>query len=150
MSLEVEERGTDQLLRFLEGAPANIDKATEEGLDLLGEMAEQKAKEYAPVRTGALRESIHFIRRGFEILLSSRVFYAVFQEFGTRPHLIRPVRARALRWFAETGEPIFAMSVRHPGTQPRLFITRALEEIRPLVLQVLRGKIEEWLRRRGE
>ena len=120
MALEVEERGTDQLLRFLEGAPANIDKATEEGLDLLGEMAEQKAKTYAPVRTGVLRESIRFIRRGFEVLLSSRVFYAVFQEFGTR------------------------------FIAPRLFMTRALEEIRPLIAVVFRDKIEAWLQKRGE
>ena len=120
MALEVEVRGLETLQRFLENAPKNVDKATEESLDLLGEMAVQKAKTYAPVRTGALRESIHFIRRGFEVLLRSRVFYAGFQEFGTR------------------------------FIAPRLFITRALEEIRPVILVVFRDKIEAWLRKRGE
>lgn len=55
-----------------------------------------------------------------EVSLRSRVFYAVFQEFGTR------------------------------FLPARLFMTRALEEILPLILEVLMGKIEGWLRRRGE
>ena len=40
---------------------------------------------------------------------------ASFVEYGTKPHIIRPKNARALRWVGESG-PIFAASVRHPGT----------------------------------
>lgn len=65
---------------------------------------------------------------------------AAYLEFGTRPHLIVPRRARALRWAASpqgrrlSGRPRsaaqrgglggvrFARRVRHPGTRPQPFM----------------------------
>lgn len=44
---------------------------------------------------------------------------------GTRPHLIRPVRARALR-FTVGGRVVFAKLVNHPGTQADDFLNKAL------------------------
>lgn len=44
---------------------------------------------------------------------------------GTRPHLIRPRRARALR-FTVGGDVVFSKLVRHPGTRPNNFLARAL------------------------
>ncbi|MDQ0761978.1 hypothetical protein [Streptomyces canus] len=44
---------------------------------------------------------------------------------GTRPHLIRPRRAKALR-FEVGGEVVFTRLVRHPGTRPNNFLARAL------------------------
>ncbi|MET9458350.1 hypothetical protein ABZY05_25260 [Streptomyces canus] len=44
---------------------------------------------------------------------------------GTRPHIIRPRRARALR-FEVDGRVVFSAFVRHPGTRPNNFMARAL------------------------
>lgn len=44
---------------------------------------------------------------------------------GTRPHLIRPRRARALR-FEVGGRVVFSKLVRHPGTRPNNFLAEAL------------------------
>lgn len=44
---------------------------------------------------------------------------------GTRPHIIRPRRARALR-FEVDGRVVFSAFVRHPGTRPNNFLARAL------------------------
>ncbi|WP_326597126.1 hypothetical protein [Streptomyces sp. NBC_01803] len=44
---------------------------------------------------------------------------------GTRPHVIRPRRRQALR-FEVGGRTVFAAYVRHPGTRPNPFLTRAL------------------------
>lgn len=44
---------------------------------------------------------------------------------GTRPHLIRPKRAKALR-FEVGGRLVFSQLVRHPGTRPDDFLGRAL------------------------
>jgi hypothetical protein len=44
---------------------------------------------------------------------------------GTRPHVIRPRRASALR-FEIGGEVVFAQRVRHPGTRANNFMARAL------------------------
>ncbi|TDC23418.1 hypothetical protein E1265_12840 [Streptomyces sp. 8K308] len=44
---------------------------------------------------------------------------------GTRPHIIRPRRRRALR-FTVGGRSVFAAYVRHPGTRANNFLARAL------------------------
>ncbi|MGW1989572.1 hypothetical protein [Embleya sp. NPDC001921] len=46
---------------------------------------------------------------------------------GTRPHIIRPRRAKALR-FVVDGEVVYSAIVRHPGTRPNNFFARALRE----------------------
>ncbi|MDX3237209.1 hypothetical protein PV392_16325 [Streptomyces sp. ME03-5709C] len=46
---------------------------------------------------------------------------------GTRPHLIRPRRAKALR-FEVGGRTVYAKLVRHPGTRANNFLRRALEQ----------------------
>lgn len=50
---------------------------------------------------------------------------AVFVTRGTRPHEIRPVRARVLR-FTVGGRVVYASVVHHPGNQPNPFMERAL------------------------
>lgn len=44
---------------------------------------------------------------------------------GTRPHLIRPRRARALHFYVD-GTEVFTRLVRHPGTRANPFLQRAL------------------------
>ncbi|MGW4825484.1 hypothetical protein ACWEP4_43080 [Streptomyces sp. NPDC004227] len=44
---------------------------------------------------------------------------------GTRPHLIKPRRAKALR-FEVGGQVVFSAYARHPGTRPNPFLQRAL------------------------
>ncbi|MFB7337760.1 hypothetical protein ACFC00_40115 [Streptomyces adustus] len=44
---------------------------------------------------------------------------------GTRPHLIRPRRAKALHFYVD-GTEVFTRLVRHPGTRPNNFMARAL------------------------
>lgn len=44
---------------------------------------------------------------------------------GTRPHLIRPRRAKALHFYVD-GAEVFTKLVRHPGTRPNNFMARAL------------------------
>lgn len=46
---------------------------------------------------------------------------------GTRPHLIRPRYAKALR-FEVDGRVVYTQLVRHPGTKPNNFLARALRE----------------------
>ncbi|MBT2490649.1 hypothetical protein J7E96_19440 [Streptomyces sp. ISL-96] len=46
---------------------------------------------------------------------------------GTRPHVIRPRRAKALR-FDMGGRMVFAKKVNHPGTRANNFLEAALRE----------------------
>ena len=98
---------------------------------LLGEaadFAEKTMKEKAPARTGRLRRSIRKRVGRFEAEIGPTVPYAVYVEYGTRPHIIRPVRAHALR-FEVNGEVVFTRLVRHPGTKPQRFVRETAEEL---------------------
>lgn len=88
---------------------------------------------YAPVRTGRLRASLRVQRRGFLGLrlrwtIGSDVEYADMVHDGTRPHIIRPKNAKALR-FRVGGRTVFAKVVRHPGTRARPFLDRAIAAV---------------------
>jgi hypothetical protein len=80
-------------------------------------------------RTGTLARSIKVEAVGASyVRIEAQSGHAAAEEFGTRPHIIRPRRARALRFAASaagqrlTGSPrrgaavVFARFVRHPGT----------------------------------
>jgi len=78
----------------------------------------------APVDTGFLRESIRYDVEG-ETINFTMPEYAFFVEFGTAPHEIRPVNAKALHW-KSGGKDFFAKVVHHPGTDPNPFIRVAI------------------------
>ncbi|MEM2922519.1 MAG: hypothetical protein QXF26_09425 [Candidatus Bathyarchaeia archaeon] len=122
--MEVEIRGLEELRKTLSRISETFKKdLIEESINVIWE----KAREYAPVRTGFLSE--HIVKevevgRGRVI---SQAPYSAYVEFGTRPHIIRPRRARALR-FEIGGEVIFARYVRHPGARGQFYMRRALED----------------------
>jgi hypothetical protein len=92
-----------------------------------------RAKILAPVDTGRLRASIRVERRSLFGLrqrwtIGSDVDYAQMVNDGTRPHIIRPKNAKALR-FKVGGRTVYAKVVHHPGTRPRPFLDRALNEV---------------------
>lgn len=77
-------------------------------------------------------------------VLENRAAYAFFVHEGTKPHDIQP---RDKKWLhfepsvavitagtgggrAGTGTFVFAKTVHHPGTKPRPFLRRALEDVR--------------------
>ena len=53
---------------------------------------------------------------------------AAFVEFGTPAHKIEASPGGVLRWFDDAGEPIFAKSVNHPGTDPNPFMRNAIDD----------------------
>lgn len=98
-----------------------------------GRQVVNRAKVLAPVDTGRLRASIEgrlnrtwTLRPQFTV--GSNVEYAPMVHDGTRPHIIRPRNARALR-FVVGGQVVYARVVHHPGTAARPFLDRALREV---------------------
>lgn len=63
--------------------------------------------------------------RGLQGVITCDHPAVIFVLKGTRPHLIRPRRAKALR-FDVGGTTVFAKLVRHPGTRANDFMSRAL------------------------
>lgn len=97
-----------------------------------GRLIEAGAKRQVGVRTGALRASIHMRHsrdpRGQYIKVGSPLSYARMHHEGTSPHVIRPRRAKMLR-FASRGQIIFAHIVRHPGTRPNRYLTDNMRRV---------------------
>jgi hypothetical protein len=99
-----------------------------------------------PKRTGRLargiREKVRV--RGHTVvgILDSEAPYTMFVENDTRPHVIRPRRARALR-FLVGDRVVFARRVRHPGTKGRHMFREGGKETRPRAVQLLRGALQQ-------
>lgn len=103
-------------------------------LRTVGPLVVNRAKILAPVDTGRLRASIGpaQYRRTWtlrpQVTISVGVNYAEMVHDGTRPHIIRPRNAQALR-FMVGGRVVYARVVHHPGTRPRPFLDRAIREV---------------------
>lgn len=53
---------------------------------------------------------------------------ALFVNFGTRPHKIRPNKRKALRWVGAGGRFSFAKEVNHPGYRGDAYLNRAADD----------------------
>lgn len=108
------------------------EQAARDELRVFARQVENRAKILAPVDTGRLRSSIRSsqgtVGGNPSARIESNVDYAAMVHDGTRPHVIRPRRKRALR-FQVGGRIVFATRVNHPGTRPRPFLTRALFDV---------------------
>jgi hypothetical protein len=97
----------------------------------LGRRIVTNARRRVPVRTGALRDSIGSSVSSNASAVRLEVFataaHARFVHDGTRPHVIRPRRARALR-FEMGGRAVFAAHVQHPGTKAAPFLAEAVAD----------------------
>jgi HK97 gp10 family phage protein len=73
-----------------------------------------------PVDTGRLKISIKVNIKGNKLIITM-VDYALYVEFGTQPHIIRPKNKKALHW-KNGKKDVFAKEVHHPGTKAQPFI----------------------------
>jgi HK97 gp10 family phage protein len=95
----------------------------------LTDLAYDVMREKVPVRTGALKASIVKDLRDYQAFIGPTAPYAVYVEYGTRPHIIRPVNASVLA-FRVSGRTVFTPIVRHPGTKPQPFMRETVQEVK--------------------
>lgn len=65
--------------------------------------------------------------RGMQAVITSTHPASIYVLNGTRPHVIRPRRAKALR-FTTGGRVVYAQIVKHPGTRANNFLAQAVRE----------------------
>lgn len=76
-------------------------------------------------RTGQLRGTIDIIDKGaYWKRVIAPAEHAKYIEGGTKAHVIRPKRARFLRFYVG-GNVVYARKVNHPGTAKRPFMENA-------------------------
>lgn len=91
----------------------------------VAEIAEKEAPgPWAPTSPGRSRKVQEAPRRLEGVIVCDHPAVRFVLD-GTRPHLIRPRRERALR-FEIDGRVVFSAYARHPGTRPNNFMARAL------------------------
>jgi hypothetical protein len=124
----------------------------QEFLERSGQILRDEMLRTAPRRTGRLARSIRIVQGLDYVRVGPIVPYAVFVEYGTRPHEILPRHAQALRFEVE-GKIIFAKRVWHPGFKGTFFIHHALQaaktRIRELAMSIfsqLYGGVEPRVR----
>lgn len=93
-------------------------------------------------RTGRLRAGISSrLTSRTSARVTSSAKHSHYVEDGTRPHVIRPRRKKALR-FVQNGVVRFAKQVNHPGTKPRPFMKQARDRAEPLFDRLCREAVE--------
>jgi hypothetical protein len=125
---ELQRRLSDSRLRSIE----------EQMLSRILAVIEANVKRRTPVKTGNLRRTItsRVERPGVRGVVGTNASYARPVHEGSRPHTIRPRRARVLR-FKKGGETIFARFVRHPGTRGQPFLLDGLAASRDTIQDIL-------------
>lgn len=119
-----------------------IIEASKKALEELMYIMEGEAVRLAPVDSGNLRGKIHLEKiDDFKWLLGSGANYSQFVEYGTSPHIIRPINTKALK-FKVGGKTIFAKVVHHPGTNAQPFFRTSLDFTKQKVSFVLKKWIK--------
>lgn len=101
----------------------------------IGQETVEFAKNYAPVRTGKLQQSITMAQSGTTVTITAGAPYSRYVEFGTGTRgefpsgiiIIRPRHAKYLRFKGRDGKMVYTKEVRSPGMAPRPFLRPALE-----------------------
>ena len=117
---------SDNVSNYLLTCANKMRKVKNSFLNASMSLSENVMKGCAPVRTGALRDSIRAERSGNEVLIGTSIFYAKFADLGVRPHMIygQPV----LHW-----DSAFARQVHHPGYPGSLFTEKTEEILTPQI-----------------
>ena len=78
----------------------------------------------------SLAQDIQIFSDGDIVQVGSKNEILKYLEWGVRPHVITPKNAEALRWFNDSGEPVFAQKVEHPGFEPYAHMRSALSTVK--------------------
>lgn len=122
--------------------------------ELLAKWAFDEIKKRTPeTRSGrtdikALWDMQHTTRGAIETYIIQNLYpnqdILIFFEEGTKPHIIRPVKAKFLHFFIEeTGEEVFTKLVRHPGTKKYAMVESVEAELTVKVDAYIQGTFKE-------
>lgn len=118
-----------------------IPKVQKQGLARLGAAIHDDVKQRIGKHTksGALEQSLRWIKANDEHVIYNdlqRAPHARFVHWGTRPHVIRPKKRKALRW-PVGGTFAFAKKVNHPGYEGDAYFVKAAAEAPRLFAKIV-------------
>lgn len=129
-NISIKLKNADKIIKAFKDAPMNASKGIQIAVEKTVLTIERDAKKLAPVNKGTgggnLRQSIRSSVNGLSGLVEVGASYAVPVHEGTRPHVIVPIKKKALA-NTRTGQ-FFGKRVNHPGTKPQPFLREAVQE----------------------
>ena len=136
----------EPLVQYAENLKKNIDDGSKEAVEDISKrnksFQEQIIAKTCKNPSGMLQSSIHNrkVNDGYGFIVGTviRHIYPMALEFGRKP--LVPVRAKALAFYADSGELIFRKSV--DKAKPRPFVAPAYERTQRIAEQILLRKIE--------
>jgi hypothetical protein len=103
--------------------------------------------EFKP-RSGKLQKATKArVIRGRIVRITNNKPYAQAIDGGARPHVIRPKRAKLLRFVGRGGKIVFARKVNHPGNRPYKFAYKATNSAYRLLGQHLEHEMQNHAKR---
>lgn len=113
--------------------------------DDLAQQCAEAVQPFAPVKTGALRDSLIGTSAstgdGLHITVTSGVKEATFVVEGTAPHAIVARESGALRFEVQGGTVVYARRVQHPGTKANDFGAQAVGALTAIVEQAVAAAV---------
>lgn len=95
LEISIDKSVSKAILNFMQNGNKDVERAILNGVTKSGLMLQNRAKELAPVKRGALRRSINGKLASTSYIVGTNLPYAKIQEFGG---VIRPKKSNFLRW----------------------------------------------------
>ena len=132
MQININLKDISNLTAFLQGYETHVVSSVDNSRKKHAYMIEAMAKGKVAVKSGHLRRSINTKHGGNYSLIGTNVVYARAREYGSRAYIIRPKRAKFLRFKGRDGKWVFTKKVNYPaGKGKNPYLIPSLEEVSP-------------------
>ena len=108
--------------------PGKWEKAKALGLKYAAEDMTRFLMQNSPVDHGLLRQWFIDSLSDEQAVIKSPAEYAIYQDQGTKAHMIKPVNAKALHW-----DGYFSKGHMVSGIKGKHFVERSFEQLSPLI-----------------
>ena len=131
ITLEIDTSGLGKL-------PGRWEQAKARGLNESAQTLVRFLMQNSPVDHGLLKSWFIESMDDEQAVIKSPAEYAIYQDQGTRDHMIRPVNAKALHWDGH-----FSKGHMVSGIQGKHFVQQSLDELSPLAPGFFLRALEE-------
>lgn len=130
MQIKVNVSDIKSLIAFIQGYKDHVVTEVDKSRKKHAYMIEAMAKGKVAVDTSRLKNSIYTKHDGNASLIGTNVVYARAREYGSRAYIIRPRRAKFLRFRGRDGKWVFVKKVNYPaGKGKKPYLIPSLEEV---------------------
>ena len=130
MQIKVNVNDIRNLVAFIEGYKDHVVTEVDKSRKKHAYMIEAMAKGKVAVDTSRLKNSIYTKHEGNASLVGTNVAYARAREYGSRAYVIKPKRAKFLRFRGRDGRWVFVKKVNYPaGKGKKPYLIPSLDEV---------------------